>query len=170
MHAVERALCRSATHKKDAGLTPLESYSSPMKQGFTLPELMLVFAVAAILLGIGVTNLVRAMDQLSVEGAARQLVAAHQRARTMAVVRSQVLTLMIDPDSLRIAPRAGSPQLWSASGPAASGVSLAGPLRRFTFSPEGLTLGLSNASLQLQRGSSSRTVVISRLGRVRVLR
>ena len=164
------ALCRSAPHKKGAGPIPLQRYSLPMKQGFTLPELMLVLAVAAILLGIGVTSLVRTMDRLSVDGAAAQLVAAHHRARMMAVVRGQVLTLLVDADSVRIAIRAGASPLWSASGPAGSGVSLAGPVRRFTFSPEGLTLGLSNASLQLQRGSTTRTVVISRLGRVRVLR
>jgi prepilin-type N-terminal cleavage/methylation domain-containing protein len=141
-----------------------------MKQGFTLQELMLVLAVAAILLGIGVTNLVRAMDRLSVEAAASQLAAAHQRARMMAVVKGQVLTLMVDSVSVSIAPRSGAAPLWSASGPAASGVTLAGPPRRFTFSPEGLTLGLSNASLQLQRGSSTRTLVISRLGRIRTER
>ncbi len=141
-----------------------------MKQGFTLAELMLVLAVAAILLGIGVTSLVRTMDRLSVDGAVAHLVSAHNRARMMAVVRGQVLTLLVDEDSLRIGLRAGASSLWSASGPGASGVSLVGPTRRFTFSPEGLTLGLSNASLQLNRGSSTRTVVISRLGRVRVVR
>jgi prepilin-type N-terminal cleavage/methylation domain-containing protein len=141
-----------------------------MKQGFTLPELMLVFAVAAILLGIGVTSLVPVVDRLSVETAATQLIAAHQRARMMAVVRSQVLTLLIDSASISIAPRSGTAPLWSASGPAAAGVTLTGPARRFTFSPEGLTLGLSNASLQLQRGSSRRTIVVSRLGRIRTVR
>jgi prepilin-type N-terminal cleavage/methylation domain-containing protein len=138
-----------------------------MKQGVTLPELMLVFAVGAILLGIGVTNLVRVVDRLSVEAAASQVVAAHQRARMMAVVRGQVLTLLVDSVSLSIAPRSGSAPLWSSAGPAASGVALAGPPRRFTFSPEGLTLGLSNATLQLGRGTSTRTLVISRLGRIR---
>ena len=141
-----------------------------MRRGFTLPELMLALAVAAILLGIAVTSLVRTMDRLSVEGAVAQLVAAHQRARMMAVVRGQALTLLVDQDSLHIGLRTGGSSLWSASGPKGSGVSLTGPTRRFTFSPEGFTLGLSNASLQLQRGSSTRTVVISRLGRVRVLR
>ncbi len=170
MHAVEYALCRSAPHKKGAGATRLWRYSSAMKEGFTLPELVLVLAVTGILLGIGVTNLVRAMDQLSVDAAATQLVAAHQRARMMAVARGQVLTLLIDSNDITIAPRTGAEPLWSAAGLAGSGVSLAGPSRRFTFSPEGLTLGLSNASLQLQRGSSTRTVVVSRLGRIRILR
>jgi prepilin-type N-terminal cleavage/methylation domain-containing protein len=141
-----------------------------MKQGFTLPELMLVLAVAAVLLGIGVTTLVGAVDRLNVEATATQLVAAHQRARMMAVVRGQVLTLLIDSVSISIAPRSGSAPIWSASGPAAAGVTLAGPARRFTFSPEGMTLGLSNASLQLQRGSITRTLVVSRLGRIRMVR
>jgi type II secretory pathway pseudopilin PulG len=131
---------------------------------------MLVLAVTGILLGIGVTNLVRAMDQLSVEAAAAALVAAHQRARMMAVMRGQVITLLIDSNAVSIAPRTGAEPVWSAAGPTSSGVSLAGPIRRFTFSPEGLTLGLSNASLQLQRGSITRTDVISRLGRIRILR
>ena len=141
-----------------------------MKQGFTLPELVLVFAVAAILVGIGVTSLVRVMDQLRVEAAATQVVAAHQRARMLSVVRGQVLTLLVDSMVISITPRTAALPLWSTAGPALAGVTLAGPSRRFTFSPEGFTLGLSNASLQLRRGSTSRTVVVSRLGRVRVLR
>ena len=143
---------------------------SPMKRGFTLPELMLSLAVTAILLAIGVTSLVRVTDQLNVEAAATQVVAAHQRARMLAVARGQVLTLQVGSNNVSITPRSGGEPLWSSAGPAASGVALAGLPQRFTFSPEGLTLGLSNASLQLQRGSSTRTVVISRLGRVRVLR
>jgi hypothetical protein len=110
------------------------------------------------------------MDQIEVEAAAAHLVAAHQRARVMAITRGEVLTLSIDSGALVITPRTGAPALWSELGPAAAGVSLAGPTRRFIFSPEGLTLGVSNASLQLARGSSIRTVVISRLGRIRVLR
>lgn len=141
-----------------------------MKQGVTLPELVLVFAVTAILLAIGVTNLVRVMDQLSVHAAATHLVAAHQRARMMAVVRSQVLTLRVGASDVSITPRSGGEPIWRSAGPAASGVALAGLPQRFTFSPEGFTLGLSNASLQLQRGTSSRTLIISRLGRIRVLR
>ena len=141
-----------------------------MQRAFTLPELMLVLAVAGILLGIAVPQLSHAMDQIEVEAATAHLVAAHQRARVMAITRGEVLTLSIDSGALVITPRTGAPALWSEPGPAAAGVSLAGPTRRFIFSPEGLTLGVSNASLQLIRGSSIRTVVISRLGRIRVLR
>lgn len=141
-----------------------------MRQAFTVPELMLVLAVAGILFGIAVPPLSRTMDRIKVQAATAHLIAAHQRARIMAISRGQVLMLSIDSTALTIAPRAGAPTLWSEPGPAAAEVSLPGPTRKFTFSPEGFTLGVSNASLHLSRGSTTRTIVISRLGRVRVLR
>jgi Tfp pilus assembly protein FimT len=131
---------------------------------------MLVLAVGSILLGIAIPQLARAMDQIRVETATAHLVAAHQRARMMAIARGEVLRLSIDSAALSIVPGNGSVSLWTEAGPAASGVTLNGPTRRFMFSPEGMTLGLSNASLQVTRGSAARTVVISRLGRVRILR
>jgi Tfp pilus assembly protein FimT len=131
---------------------------------------VLVLAVAGLLLGIAVPSLFRALDRIEVETAAAHLVAAHQRARIMAIARSKVLILSIDPNELTIYPRGGAAPLWSEPGPAASGVTLAGPARQFTFSPEGFTMGLSNATLHLVRRASSRTIVISRLGRVRLIR
>jgi Tfp pilus assembly protein FimT len=131
---------------------------------------MLALAVAGILLGIAVPRLSRALNQIEVDAASTRLLAAHQRARLMAIARGQVITLSIDSAAVTIVPQNGLIPLWSERGPAAGGVSLAGPTRRFTFSPEGFTFGLSNASLQLARGASRRTIVISRLGRVRVLR
>jgi Tfp pilus assembly protein FimT len=131
---------------------------------------MLVLAVAGILLGIAVPQLSQAWDRIEVETAASHLVAAHQRARIMAIARGQVLTLAIDSASVSITPRAGSGAFWSEPGPAVFRVTLAGSSRRVTFAPEGFTVGLSNASLRLTRGAASRTVVFSRMGRVRVLR
>ncbi|HEY3012485.1 MAG TPA: GspH/FimT family pseudopilin [Gemmatimonadales bacterium] len=141
-----------------------------MRRAFTLPELMLVLAVAAILLAMAVPQLSRAVDRIQVEAATAHILAAHQRARLLAMARGQVLVLSIDSASLSILPYSGSAPFWSELGPSAMRVSLAGPPRRFMFSPEGFTLGLSNATLQLTRGSSSRTIVVSRLGRIRVVR
>jgi prepilin-type N-terminal cleavage/methylation domain-containing protein len=141
-----------------------------MRRAFTLPELMLSLAVASILMGIALPRLARAVDRLAVQSATAQVLAAHQRARVLAISRSQVLTLSVDSDLFSISPRGGGALLWSELGPAAKGVALDGPTRRFTFAPEGITLGLSNASLRLSRGSISRTLVVSRLGRIRVLR
>lgn len=139
-----------------------------MRRGFSLVELVLVLALLALLLGIAVPPLARALDRIEVASAASQIAAAHSRARMMAISRSRVLVLSVDSASLSIHLRGSTSHLWSDTGPAGSGVSLSGPARSFTFSPEGFSLGLSNASLHLSRGSATRTVVISRLGRVRI--
>jgi prepilin-type N-terminal cleavage/methylation domain-containing protein len=141
-----------------------------MRHGFTLAELMLVVAVAGLLFGIAVPSLAGVVDQIEVRSAATHLVAAHQRARMMAVMRGRVLVLTIDPNILTIRSRGETSSLWNEEGPSATRVALQGPARQFTFSPEGLTLGLSNATLRLSRGAASRTIVISRLGRVRISR
>jgi prepilin-type N-terminal cleavage/methylation domain-containing protein len=139
-----------------------------MRDGFTLPELMLVVAVAGILLGIAVPRISGALDRIEVAAAANQIAAAHGRARLLAITRSQVVVLTVDSLALTIRPRGLPTPLWSAPGPDHSRVSLAGGTRTFTFSPEGFTLGFSNATLRLGRGSATRAVVVSRLGRVRI--
>jgi type II secretion system protein H len=141
-----------------------------MRKAFTLPELMLVLALVGILTGLALPQLSGAMDRIEVEGAANRLIAAHQRARIMAITRGQVVILSVDSTRLTITSQGGTDSLWSDIGPASNAVELAGPARQFTFSPEGITLGLSNATLQLTRGSTTRTLVISRLGRVRIVR
>jgi hypothetical protein len=110
------------------------------------------------------------MDRIEVEEAANRLIAAHSRARIMAMARGQVVLLSIDPTRLTISAPEESDTLWSDIGPAAVGVELTGPARQFTFSPGGTTLGFSNATFQLTRGSTTRTLVISRLGRIRIVR
>ena len=141
-----------------------------MRQAFTLPEMLLVLALAGILLGIAVPTLSAALDRIEVAAAAGHVVAAHQRARLMAVTQSMVTVLSVDSLNLTIRRRGPMTPLWSEAGPAAHRVSLTGPGRQFIFSPEGFSMGLSNATLRLTRGNATRTVIVSRLGRVRVTR
>jgi Tfp pilus assembly protein FimT len=131
---------------------------------------VLILALIGILLAIAVPPLVGTLDRIEVAAAAGHIAAAHQRARVMAITRSQVVVLSVDPTALTIRPRGLVAVLWSEPGPAANGISLASPTRQFTFSPEGFSLGLSNATMRLTRGAATRTVVVSRLGRVRVMR
>ena len=139
-----------------------------MRQAFTLPELLLVVALASVLLGVAIPRLSATLDQIEVSAAASHIATAHQRARLMAVTQGLVTVLSVDALSLTIRRRDLTPPLWSEAGPAAHRVALAGPARQFTFSPEGFSLGLSNATIRLIRGSATRTVIISRLGRIRV--
>jgi prepilin-type N-terminal cleavage/methylation domain-containing protein len=139
-----------------------------MKQAFTLPELLLVLAVGSILLGVAIPRFSAVLDRIEVAAAASHIAAAHQRARLTAITQGVVAVLSVDPLALTIRRRGLTVPIWSEAGPVTHGVSLAGPARQFTFSPEGFSLGLSNATIRLSRGSSTRTVIISRLGRVRV--
>jgi prepilin-type N-terminal cleavage/methylation domain-containing protein len=139
-----------------------------MERAFSLPELMLALAVAGILLALAIPPLSDTVDRIEVRGAAYRIAAAHQRARLMAVTRGHVLVLSVDQNQLAIRRRTDNLVLWNQPGPAESQVTLRGPGSRFTFSPEGLTLALSNATLRLSRGSATRAVVVSRLGRIRI--
>ena len=139
-----------------------------MRQAFTLPELLLVVALGSVLLGVAIPRLSAVLDRIEVSAAANHVAAAHRRARLMAATQGLVAVLSVDPLALTIRRRGATAPLWSEAGPAARQVSLAGPVRQFTFSPEGFSLGLSNATLRLTRGRATRTVIISRLGRVRV--
>ena len=139
-----------------------------MRQAFTLPEILLVLALGSVLLGIAIPRFSAALDRIEVSAAASHIAAAHQRARLMAVTQSLVTVLSVDASALTIRRRGVTLPLWSEAGPTAHRVSLAGPARQFTFSPEGFSLGLSNATIRLTRGSATRTVIISRLGRIRV--
>lgn len=139
-----------------------------MRQGHTLLELALVLAVAGLALGIALPRLTALRDSLDVDQAAREIVTAHRRARVAAILHSRPVVLSVSTDSLayRLAGAAG--HLWRSPGPARNGIVLMSPARQITFSPVGLTTGLANASFRLVRGSASRTVVLSRLGRLRV--
>jgi len=140
-----------------------------MQRGTTLLELALVLVIMGLLAGIALPRLGTIADSLAVDRAAHEIITAHRRARIAAVLRSQVVELTVGATDLAIRPRGATADLWHAPGPAASQVVLAGPQRRIIFSPVGLSMGLSNASFLLSRGTITRTVVVSRLGRVRIV-
>ena len=131
-----------------------------MRKAFTLPELMLVLAVVGILTGLALPRLSEAIDRIEVEGAANRLIAAHRRARVMAITRGQVVLLSIDSAQLTISSQGGTEPLWSEarSGGLRSSAHRA-RLASSPFRPGHFTLGFSNATLQLTRGVTTRTVV-----------
>jgi hypothetical protein len=49
-------------------------------------------------------------------------------------------------------------------------IALTGPTRAMRFSPVGIMAGVTNGTWRLTRGEAARNVVVSRLGRVRVVR
>jgi prepilin-type N-terminal cleavage/methylation domain-containing protein len=140
-----------------------------MRRGATLLELSLTLALLSLIFAIALPRLHGLADSLAVDHAAREIAAAHTRARMAAVLRSQELELVVESSALTL--RAGNTPgivLWQGEGPAAQGVTLTGPSRTLTFSPVGITTGLSNATFRLTRGQATRAVIVSRLGRVRI--
>ena len=140
-----------------------------MRRGATLIELVLVLAIIGILTAIAEPRVRAFSDGLAVNRAALEIVSAHRRARISAILQSRVLELTISAAALSIRPRGAPADTWRIPGPAAEGVTLAGPGHVIAFSPVGISIGLSNASFRLSRGAASRTVVVSRLGRVRIV-
>lgn len=141
-----------------------------MKSGFTLVEVALALAVAGLLLGIALPVFTALKQGVQVDSAAQSIVAAHRRARAAAILHGRPAVLAVAARSLRITFVGEEQPHWSAPGPSDQGVTLDGAPRNLSFSPLGITTGLSNASFNLRVGSAVRTVVVSRLGRVRVLR
>lgn len=141
-----------------------------MRHGHTLLELTLALAVTGLTLGIVLPRIATLMDSLEVERAALEVASAHRRARVAAILQARPVVLTIGPDSLAYRLVGAPARLWRAPGPARDGVLMLSPERQVTFSPVGLTTGLANASYRLVRGAASRTVVVSRLGRVRITR
>lgn len=141
-----------------------------MRRGFTLSEMALVLSITGAVLGIALPKLGTLRDSIAVEHAAWQIVSAHQRARVVAITRSRPALLTVAQGTLSIRLQGAGAAMWDNGGPAALGVSLAGPPRTLIFSPVGITMGLSNATFALSRGAAARSVVVSRLGRVRIVR
>jgi type IV fimbrial biogenesis protein FimT len=141
-----------------------------MRSGYTLTETVLALAVAGLLLGIALPSFTALKQGVQVDGAAQNIAAAHRRARVLAIAHGRPAMLSVAERSLRITFVGAVEPHWTAPGPLEGGVTLASPPRDLTFSPLGITTGLSNASFQLRRGSAARTVIVSRLGRVRITR
>lgn len=128
--------------------------------------------VASLLLGAAVPAARASLDGLAVAGEARRIASAHLRARLTAIMESRTALFTVRSDSLviRVVVGADTTVRWAAHGPAAQNVALTGPTRAMRFSPVGLMAGVTNGTWRLTRGAAARNVVVSRLGRVRVVR
>lgn len=141
-----------------------------MQRGFTLPEVAVTLTLVAILTGIITPTLVAAADRGAIRLGLAQLKGAHQEARFAAVLDDTPTVLTVEADALTLRAIRGADTVvkWRRAGPTAWGVTLVGGARSFRFSPVGYSIGASNATLRIEKGSASGSVIISRLGRVRI--
>ncbi len=140
-----------------------------MSKGFTLLELIVVVAIAAVLLAFWIPRAARLVDWLATERAVRDVTTALAVGRNGAVMQSTRARVVIDTDTLRI-DRLGSQgwePWWRTPGPASHGVTLEVSNPVVTFGPTGMGWGVSNTTIVLRRGSQAETITLSRVGRVK---
>ena len=137
------------------------------RRGFSLPELLTICVLTALVSGIAVPALKHAVDRRAVEEAARIIILAHREGRYAAVAihKQTLLRLAADTIELRSVEGRDTTLLWQRPGPGSLGVTVTGNAHTVRFIPYGYSIG---ASYTVSRGAARRRVVISRLGRVRV--
>lgn len=142
-----------------------------MQRGVTLIEIAICLVIAGILSSAAIPAVTGFRDRYTVQSVAMVIAGAHNRARIRAVLEGQNTELEVRADSviLRVGNGPTAQPVWSAPGPIASGTSMTSPPRVLTFAPSGVTIGFANATFVVTRGSARRQVVVSRLGRVRVI-
>jgi Tfp pilus assembly protein FimT len=140
-----------------------------MRRGTTLPDLILTLTVMGLLLAIGAARLAAVRDAARVRVVMAQLVGAIEVARGSAIRLGGGVTLHLDTTRWEVRRPLGSDTLvtWQSPGHSPTGVTLSGAGSPLRFGPAGLTTGVANRTLRLSRGTVTRSVVLSRLGRVR---
>lgn len=135
----------------------------------SLFELLTALSVAAILAGAATATSRRHADRLAVEAVQGNVLNAYRRAQSAARAWARPAELTVSADSivLKSVGRTDTTELWRVPGPARAGVVLTPATHVVTFGANGLAMGVASMSHQLQKGSSLRVVIVSRLGRVR---
>lgn len=142
-----------------------------MQRGVTLIEMAIVLVMIGLLAGAAGPSVSGLRDRYLVTGMAGAVANAHNRARIHAVLTGATTELEVRADSLivRCVVAIDTTVVWAAPGPASENITLGGAPRVLQFAPTGVTMGFANATFVLTRGSGHRQVVVSRLGRVRVI-
>ncbi len=136
----------------------------------SLFELLVALSVAGILAAAAVQTWTRFADRVAVEAVQGTVFNAYRRAQSAARAWGRPSEIAVNADSIviRTVGITDTVVLWRAPGPARTGVLLTPASHVSSFAASGLATGVANVSHVLQRGATRRTVVVSRLGRVRV--
>jgi prepilin-type N-terminal cleavage/methylation domain-containing protein len=138
------------------------------RAGHTLPELVVVLAVAGVVAAAALGALRTVADRTGARMAASDLAALLAEARDVALAASATVAVVVDARDGRVTLRDGPDTLLVRRLAELHGVRLASSRDSVTYSSLGMGRGAANARFVLARGAAAETVWVSRLGRVRV--
>ena len=141
-----------------------------MRRGHSLAELLLVLAVLAAITAFGVTRLAALADRRAAVLGAERVAIAHRRARMLALANGRPVTLVLAGDSLVAHWLDVADAVWREPGPAADGATLEPARDSMVYAPNGFAIGVANGSWLVRRGGEAAEVLVSRFGRVRMVR
>lgn len=137
-----------------------------MRAGFTVPELLIVLAVTAILAGISLPAMLGMRDRITVRLAAVDAARALADARSAALTAARRTAVHIDPRTNTLTVYAGADTIRTLH-LAEYGVRLSTTRDSIAFGPTGIGWGAATATITITRGSASTALAVSRIGRIR---
>ena len=137
------------------------------RRAVTLPELLLVLALAGVAMAVGLRPLRHHLDRLATRAAASEAALTLAEARRTALAQHAPVGVLVDTarGTLTLLLR-GAPIAVHPLGET-HGVSLGATRDSLAYDARGLGFGAANLSLVIRRGAAVETVVVSRLGRIR---
>lgn len=137
------------------------------RRATSLPELIAVLVLTAIMLAVAVPRMHRVVERAAVRGAVADIVATLSTARQLASAGGRGVAVSIDAPRATIhVTRSGDTLVTRALG-RLFGVALEATRDSLAYDARGLGSGASNLTFVIVRGITIDTVVVSRLGRVR---
>ncbi len=135
----------------------------------TLLEALVVLATMSILTGTVVQAAAGTADRAAVVQAQGAVVRSYREAQSAARTFGGRVELWVSPDSIVVRRLGGDSSIVRRQpGPRGSSVTITPTDYSIVYGPDGLPVGAGNVTMVLSRGTTSRQIVVSRLGRLRL--
>ena len=145
-------------------------YRPAARPALTLLELVIVLVIIGLLSIIAVREMGHYLDRIAARSAVAEAAEVIQQARDEALARHAIVSVKIDTAREELALRERGSALAVHALGHAHRVKLSTTRDSLAFDVRGLGYGASNLTLVAKRGRAAETLVVSRLGRVRVSR
>ena len=143
-------------------------YRPAARPALTLLELVIVLVIIGRLSSIAVREMGHYLDRIAARSAVAEAAEVIQQARDEALARHAVVSVKIDTARAELALRERGSALAVHALGHAHRVKLSTTRDSLAFDVRGLGYGASNLTLVAKRGRAAETLVVSRLGRVRL--